>query len=465
MDQTQTPAPEAAGTTVTTPQVIDETLAELAKAVPDLEIIENTSPGKQGHVDLTGKILDEWPVNNAGQRIPTETPPPEAKPAAGEQASAAPEGAAAGGTDAPVPASGGKDAPTPAETPKATAAGGTPPVSEEDIVKAREAAVRATGPQVSEPSKPPADEEPPQIDWSDEPDWSDGVAYKTEQDALDARRKYIADKSAQNARDLAEHAQRQAARKAEAAGRENAAAALQARQIEYLAQTKAALGLDDAAFHAKAGEYSSVRHPQPTDPVRAPNPIAEVLYKTRDAFLVNRAAMGLPINDHESVAEILTEQWRDMDFARAVAGFVPDTPTGGLITMAVAQMPAPVRMLRHLVSDEGKALIKQITDAYGDGRKLNDQAYAAVFQDVGSRLMRADAGLSSKPPRRAPKKAADVVGKEQGAPGRFTAATPDAPRNAPGAPAAAGNEHEPFSEAWIAAEIASAKAAAAEAIA
>ena len=479
MDQTQTPAPDAAGTTVTTPQVVDETLAELAKQVPDLEIIENTSPGKQGHVDLRGNVLDEWPVNNAGQRIPEEAAPPKAMPAAGKDA-VAPQGAAAdgaGGAAGPTPSGGeksgaGDGSPAPATAP---ADGGSPREEDadakpkaDDVAAAREAALRVTAEQVQQPSQPPKAEDAPEIDWSDEPDWEDGDKYPTEKDALAARRKYIADKAQEHAKAVAEHQQKQALSTVQATAQENASRAMQARQIEYLRQTQKALGLDDAEFQSRGQDYAMVRHPQAINPVQLPNPVGQLLYQARDQYLMQRAAMGLPVADHESVSEILTEQWRDMGFARKVAAVAPDNPVGGLVVAAVAQLPAPVRMLRHLVTDEGQAQVKEITGLYGDGRNMDAQTYRAAGQQVANRIARLDAGLKDAPPAKAkpaePKKAVDVAGKEAGAPGRFTAPAPEAPRNAPGA-TTEGNEHEPFSPEWISAEVRAAKKAAAEAVA
>ena len=473
-NQTTTPAPDSIATTST-----DDVFEALAGDVPDLKIVAASSPGHQGEYDINGKLLREWPVGGAGQPLVTQGPNDQVSSAAPElekapepeadaKEGAAPEGAAADGAEGaagPIPAGGEKTdagigSPAAATAP---ADGGTPPVEEKpaDVGAAREAALKATAEPVQHPSQPPKEEDAPVIDWSDEPNWEDGEKYPTEKDALEARRKYIADKSAQHAEAIAEHRQKAAQANAQAAAQENAARAMQARQIEYLRQTQKALDMDDAAFQSRGQDYAMIRHPQPSS-VNTPNPVGQLLYQARDQYLIQRASMGLPVNDHESVAEILTEQWRDLDFAKAVAGVAPDTPIGGLVVAAVAQLPAPVRMLRHLVSNDGQEQVKEITELYGDGRDMNGHTYRAAAQQVANRIARIDAGLKDAPaPKAAKAEAAPAPAEKPAAatspgPGRFTANVPAAPRSG-AAPAhtssGGGAEPEPFSQAWIDAEV------------
>ena len=458
-NQTTTPAPDSVATTAT-----DEVFEQLAGDVPDLKIVAASSPGHQGEYDLNGKLLREWPVGSVGQPLVTQGPNDQVSSAAPElektdadaKPAAAPQGAAADETGTPaevVPGAEKTGAPTPAET-SAPADGAPSPV--EDVAAAREAALRAPADFVQQPSQPPKATDPPGIDWSDEPDWSDGVKYPTEQDALNARRKYIADKAAENGLAIAEHSKRQAQAEANAAAQENIARAMQGRQIEYLRQAQASLGLNEEEFLARGQDFAMVRHPQAVNPAQAPNPVGQLLYHARDHFLMQRAQMGLPVGDHESVSEILSAQMGDLDFAKKVAAVAPDNPVGGLVVAAVAQVPAPVRMLKHLVSDDGQKQIKEIVDTYGDGRGMNAQTYQAAAQQVAHRIARIDAGLTDTPPAEKPKAAAPPA-KQSPGPGRFTANVPGAPRSgaAPAHTSGAGgeNEHEPFSQAWVDAEM------------
>lgn len=494
MDQTQTDATASAhvGEAPPIPPGIEEgVLKELAEKAPDITFTTAGEPGFQEERKANGELVNRVAVTGAG--VPVRTQPamePRAEdaaqePAATEGAATGPEGtpeepaaeqrAAADAGEQP-PAGDAKQEAEPAKT-EEPAAPAAP--TDEELAAARTRAVAAAGQQVTEPANKPEAETPPELDWSDEPDWTDGTKYKTEEEANEARRKYMAEKTEAHAQALVEFNARQSQRTQAAAAAEYEQNAMAARQLETAAQLQRRLGFDEEKFRTAAQDYSMVRHPSPADP-RVPNPVAQYLTTARDTFLVQRARQGLPVADQESVAEILEAQFADMEFARKMAGVVPDDVTGGIVMTAVAQLPAPVRVLKHLVGDDGRQYVNDVVRRYGNGRHLTVPQRSAVLNEVMMDLIRTDAGLTAAPPKQAKESpspsnarpapavqanagAAGTSGAAGAGPGRFTEKEPAAPRSTP-APAHTapppGGGPEAFSDAWIADEVKKAKAGA-----
>ena len=335
--------------------------AEEQKLPEDLRFIRDSDvPGHQAAYNLAGEKLEEWPVDRFGSRTG------DVKTFDG------PEAPAAGGAQE------GKAA------------------EPEEIAALRAERDRLRGviaPDHPAPSfEPPADDGTgPQPVFEDVPDWNDETLFPDEEAVLKGQKEYFGRKAREHAKAALEHEQKRYEEHRKAVTQQEEAQAAEGRRIETAKQIYEALGVDEEGFRKVAADFSTVRHPAPVDP-NFPNPVANYLYVQRDRHLLARAQRGLPTEGYESVAEMQTEQFRDMDYARALAGVVPDTVTGGMLVGALAEQRSPTRVARFLTTAEGQQVVEKIMEAVGE---VSPQRMPLVHREMYDVLARIEAGLEA----------------------------------------------------------------------
>ena len=163
------------------------------------------------------------------------------------------------------------------------------------------------------------------------------------------------------------------------------------RQIEFMS------GLDPSEFEKRRQEVEGIRSETWNGDSRTPpNPVNHGLAYYRQRYLQGRQASGISNDGYMPVAGMIAEQIKDVDFARQVANVVPDNNyIGGQIVAAVAEQPDPVRVLRHLVSDEGRDWVQSLVAVPVDYAKLTDHQKVMLFDQVRQDVARIDARLEA----------------------------------------------------------------------
>ena len=124
------------------------------------------------------------------------------------------------------------------------------------------------------------------------------------------------------------------------------------------------------------------------------NPIKDALIDGRDKFLAARVRAGQTVEGYETLPEFIGEQIRDQPFAQQVADLTPPTGSAGRVIQAIAVLPHPTLVMRHLKSDAGKALHERLL-ALPVGDPKNDEQQMALASEVYTALLTADAQLSA----------------------------------------------------------------------
>ena len=369
-----------------------------------------TERGIQQEVGLDGDVRRSWRVSTFGrpqkiagterdgaepgplpdapaEELPPQVPAPveassEPAPVEGDQASEDAASVEAATDPSPAPA-------VEQATEKVAA-----PVQDEvdpELARVRQASVPTPPPAATQAPAPAAGE----IDYSDMPDFSNAEKYPTDEGAEQARREYFQRKANEHAAaQLKGVSDRQAQERYQVAMAE-----AQRRGDAMLAQTKTLSGLDDAEFESRKAEVGQIVHPQRRDVNGPPNPVQHVLINARDQHLASRAQAGLGVDRHEGIPEFMAEQFKDPEYARALAGGFPDTTESGLLLTAVAEVaPSVTPVLRHLVeTDEGKDFVRRMTRQVIDPQRPDPSTVGVLMNHARSEVAQLVARLSAAP--------------------------------------------------------------------
>ena len=437
--------------------VLDREMAAEKAYYDGFEIVETAGAGRKASYNAAGEKTDEWAVDEFGRRVAdagpgVTSPPPEATAPRAPAASPQPPADAA-------PAE-------PAEPPvdyKARAA-----ELERELARYRTAAPAPVAPP---PEQKPAQRGRVKLDFSDFPDINDVDKFP--------------DESAQRAA-LEDYAQRkyEAAAQAEEQlrARETQTAEAARQRDEKIARGRAAVDETVRLASTKERDADSVRrgvaelfgHMTPgwqggNDPR---NMAMHVLTATRDDVMRQRTEARMPLAGYEGVPELLAEQVKDPEFGKAVALAFPRTEISANVLGMIGYIERPTRILRHLVSEDGKSDLAQLIGM--DVAGLPAGARDAVLTDVGRRIARLDHLLDAQPAKQAAPKQAPAA---KPAPGEtpaqalargFHVPQDDRPSPPPALPSVrhgftesvstprgsipgtGRQEHEVFSEAWVA---------------
>ena len=291
---------------------------------------ETDAEGKQVTYDLSGNVVREGDHPAAGEpKDPATAPKADEKP---DQAPAQ--------TEQPADAQ-AADKPKVAEPKAADSVSATEhALAQLRAENARLRAAAQAGGKVGD-LKP---------DLSDEPDWEDGTKFPTPEAASEARQAWFRERYQKAAQDavLAQHdAAQQAIQQA-------AQAASRAEAERVHSEVRTRLGLDDATYRGKMAQLGEITHPDYNPRFKVRNPVGHLLTNMKGAHLQNLAASGMDTKGHDTLADVHAAQISDNEFARKVAS-LPVTHEAAALVTSAAQQARTVDVLKHLVSDEGRA--------------------------------------------------------------------------------------------------------------
>lgn len=263
---------------------------------------------------------------------------------------------------------------------------------------------------------PPKAPELPDIDLSDMPDVFDREKFDSNEAAQEALKAHVEAKLKERDEAHQKHLQEHHANVQQQQTDATAAQAQQRnerRAAEVVAEIRQKSGdLSDADFQTRFSTLANLRHPewqpnltvvdaqgrQTTQPNQTPpNTVHVNLVRGREAYMDQRAAMGLSVADHESVGDIIAEQVRDPEFAQAVSAMVPNTVEAGNLLLAITQTERPVALLRHFTTEAGQAQAAELSKDRGAAR-MSPQQRIVLANEIRGDVMRIHDSLGGASP-------------------------------------------------------------------
>ena len=247
---------------------------------------------------------------------------------------------------------------------------------------------------------PPKVEDLPAVDLSDMPDVFDRDKFDSNEEAQAALKEYFEAKQKEareaHAKEYQKHIDTVSQQQAEAqAAQQYRRNELRAAEVVNEIRAKAAT-LSDEDFQSRFASVASLQHPEWKGGTNPPNTVHVNLVRGREAFMDQRAAMGLTVHDHDTVADIIAEQVMDPDFAQQVSSLVPDTVEGGNVLLSITQTEHPVSVLRYFTTRQGAEQVAELSKDRGAAR-MTPQQRMVLLNEIRSDVNRIHDELQEEP--------------------------------------------------------------------